>query len=97
MVKDYQLCLDTQKATKKPENSFILASSSPRRKELLGQLIENLDCMPELEEHQDGPEQLVLENAKIKSHWHNIFQTIGYLGPILWLPWERKFLANLWI
>ena len=87
------MSLDIQKATKKPENSFILASSSPRRKELLGQLIKEFKIVcpdaPELEEHQDGPEQLVLENAKIKSlqvaqsfpdHWVLGADTLVALG-----------------
>lgn len=87
------MSLDIQKATQKPEISFILASSSPRRKELLGQLINGFKIVgsevPELENHEDGPEELVLENAKIKSqqvaesfpdHWVLGADTLVALG-----------------
>lgn len=63
---------DQQKATQKPLRSVILASSSPRRRELLGQLLEHFEVInpqvSELDEHADGPEQLVSENARIKAN-----------------------------
>ena len=49
---------------------FILASGSPRRKELLGELIEEFLVLPshaeEISCHPDGPLALVMENARIK-------------------------------
>ncbi len=49
---------------------FILASGSPRRKELLGELIEEFVVLPshaeEISSHPDGPLALVRENARIK-------------------------------
>jgi len=60
-----------QKATLNPVDSFILASGSPRRKELLGQLIQDFKIIPshaeELTAHPDGVRPMVLENAKIKA------------------------------
>ena len=62
---------DLQKATPKPENSLILASTSPRRKELLSHLIKDFKIVKpevlELKKHEKGPQYLVLENAKLKS------------------------------
>lgn len=64
------MALDLQKATQKPVISFILASSSPRRKELLSDLIQDFYVknaeVNELDIHPDGPKYLVLENAKLK-------------------------------
>ena len=49
---------------------FILASGSPRRKELLGELIEEFVVLPshaeEISFHPDGPLALVQENARLK-------------------------------
>ncbi len=62
---------DPQKATLNPVDSLILASGSPRRKELLGSLQKNFKIITseveELQSHQDGPVQLVMENARIKT------------------------------
>lgn len=60
-----------KKAITKPNPRLILASSSPRRKELLGDLINEFDVVSadvsEWINHPDGPESLVLKNAKLKS------------------------------
>jgi len=62
---------DPQKATLNPVDSLILASGSPRRKELLSSLLKNFKIITseveELQSHQDGPVQLVIENARIKT------------------------------
>ena len=62
---------DPEKATSKPDLGIILASSSPRRKELLGQLISEFEIISaevnERKSHQDGPLALVKENAKLKA------------------------------
>jgi septum formation protein len=62
---------DPQKATLNPVDSLILASGSPRRKELLSTLLKKFKIITseveELQSHQDGPVQLVMENAKIKT------------------------------
>ena len=60
-----------QKATLNQVDSFILASGSPRRKELLGQLIDDFKIITshaeELTDHPDGVCPMVLENARIKA------------------------------
>ena len=62
---------DLQKATLNPVDSLILASASPRRNELLSSLLKNFKIITseveELQSHQDGPVQLVIENARIKT------------------------------
>jgi len=62
---------DPQKATLNPVDSLILASGSPRRKELLSSLLNQFEVIiaevEELQSHQDGPVRLVMENARIKS------------------------------
>ena len=62
--------MDHQKATKKPTVSMILASGSPRRAELLAELVEDftvvVPMVQELESHPQGAVGLVLENARIK-------------------------------
>lgn len=54
-------------------SSFILASSSPRRKELLERLGGRFEIMPaEVEENNAGdsdPESMVRENAALKASW----------------------------
>ncbi len=59
--------MSTEKANPKDKASFILASGSPRRNELLLELVEDFDVVTtetdELEVHTDGPEALVMENA----------------------------------
>jgi len=53
------------------EPPFILASQSPRRKELLEQILNPFKVVvprvEELESHSDGPAVLVCENARIKA------------------------------
>jgi len=60
-----------EKATPKPVSGFVLASSSPRRRELLNQLIEEFEVVsPKVDEllsHAGGPIFLVQENALIKA------------------------------
>ena len=62
---------DPQKATLNPVDSFILASGSPRRKDLLTSLLKKFEIITaeaeELQTHKDGPVRLVIENARIKS------------------------------
>jgi septum formation protein len=84
---------DPQKATLNPVDSLILASASPRRKELLSSLLKNFKIITaeveELQSHLDGPVQLVMENARIKSlavakshpsHWVLGADTLVALG-----------------
>ena len=63
--------VSTQKANPKANASFILASGSPRRRELLLELVEDFDVVTteteELADHPSGPEALVLENARRKA------------------------------
>ena len=53
--------------------SFILASASPRRKELLERIGARFDIIPaQVEEFEEGhadPEQMVRENAVLKAGW----------------------------
>ena len=64
-----------KKANPKEEAGFILGSGSPRRKELLGDLLQDFAVLPsdaeEIASHPAGPLALVMENARIK-------------GPIRW-------------
>ena len=50
---------------------MVLASSSPRRKELLGQILDDFNIVAshgvELSKHENGPIGLVMQNAKIKA------------------------------
>lgn len=59
------------KANKKEDSCLVLASSSPRRRELLEQtgvkFIVHSSSMKEIKFHDDGPEKLVMENARIKT------------------------------
>ncbi len=77
------MSLDPQKATLKPDSSFILASSSPRRKDLLQDLISQFEVVSaevdELKNHPSGPESLVLENAKLKC------QKVAEIYPDFWV------------
>jgi len=62
---------DLKKATKKPNYSFVLASGSPRRKELLARLLEDFivetSAVSELKVHPDGSIPLAMENARLKA------------------------------
>ncbi len=59
-----------KKANPNEGAGFILASGSPRRKELLRELIEEFVVLPshaeEISSHPDGPLALVMENARLK-------------------------------
>ena len=59
--------IEYKKANLKLPCSFILASGSPRRKELLSRLIPDFKVIPstaeEIKSHQDGPVSLISENA----------------------------------
>jgi septum formation protein len=61
----------SQKANQNPSRSFILASGSPRRKQLLKKIITNFKVISseaeELKSHSEGPLTLVQENAKKKA------------------------------
>ena len=63
--------IEYKKANLKLPCSFILASGSPRRKELLSRLIPDFKVIPstaeEIKSHQDGPVSLISENALIKA------------------------------
>lgn len=60
-----------RKANQNPHRRVILASSSPRRKELLNELIPSFEVISsdadEIEFHEKGPVFLVEDNAKIKA------------------------------
>ena len=60
-----------EKANSNQTRPFILASCSPRRKELLSQIMCGFEIVPsdaeELKIHNDGPIQLVEENARLKA------------------------------
>jgi len=61
----------SQKANQNPSRSFILASGSPRRKQLLKKIIPDFKVISsdaeELKSHSGGPLTLVEENAKKKA------------------------------
>ena len=61
----------SQKANQNPSRSFILASGSPRRKQLLKKIIPDFKVISsdaeELKSHSGGPLTLVQENAKKKA------------------------------
>lgn len=65
------MSIDSKKATNKPFYTLVLASGSPRRKELLSQLEIDFEIVaPEVDElltHPGGASSLVLENACIKA------------------------------
>jgi septum formation protein len=60
-----------EKANLKLNNPFVLASGSPRRKELLSEIISEFKVIPstavEIKSHSDGPLGLVCENARLKA------------------------------
>jgi len=64
------MSVDRKKATQNPSPLLILASSSPRRKELLSSLIGHFSIVSvdvdELLQHSEGVVRLVMENAKLK-------------------------------
>ena len=59
-----------KKANPNEGTGFILGSGSPRRKELLSELIDDFQVIPsdaeEIAFHPDGPLDLVMENARLK-------------------------------
>ena len=60
-----------QKANLNLLRPLILASGSPRRKELLSQIVSEFEIVPsdaeELKIHEDGPVKLVETNARLKA------------------------------
>lgn len=63
--------------------SFTLASGSPRRRELLAELLDDYEVLPtdaeELEAHPGGPLALVMENARLKA------RAVAELRPESWV------------
>ena len=72
-----------QKANKKDGPSFILGSGSPRRRELLGEIINDFTVIisdsEEMESHPGGPLLLVQENARLKA------KAVAQLRPRSWV------------
>ena len=72
-----------QKANKKDGPSFILGSGSPRRRELLGEIINDFTVIisdsDEMESHPGGPLLLVQENARLKA------KAVAQLRPRSWV------------
>lgn len=62
---------DHKKANLKLPSYFILASGSPRRKELLSKIIPEFEVIPstaeEVKLNSDGPTALICENARLKA------------------------------
>lgn len=73
----------SQKANQNPSRSFILASGSPRRKQLLKKIIPDFKVISsdaeELKSHSGGPLTLVQENAKKKAI------TVASKNPSCWV------------
>ncbi|MBT7651339.1 MAG: septum formation protein Maf [Opitutae bacterium] len=71
------------KANTKEHGIFILGSGSPRRKELLSQVLPDFKVIvsdaEELTMHPDGPIALVQENAKLKA------RSVAQLHPDCWV------------
>ena len=71
------------KANTKEHGIFILGSGSPRRKELLSQVLPDFKVIvsdaDELTMHPDGPIALVQENAKLKA------RSVAQLHPDCWV------------
>ena len=74
---------DPQKANLNPLHNLILASASPRRKELLAELIPNFRVVSsdaeELTTHPEGVVKLVQENARIKA------ESVASMHPSPWV------------
>ena len=74
---------DPQKANLNPLHNLILASASPRRKELLAELIPNFRVVSsdaeELTIHREGVVKLVQENARIKA------EAVASIHPSSWV------------
>ena len=72
-----------QKANKKDGPSFILGSGSPRRRELLGEIVNDFTVVisdsEEMESHPGGPLLLVQENARLKA------KAVAQLHPRSWV------------
>lgn len=65
------MIVSSKKANQNPSRSFILASGSPRRKQLLKKIVPDFKVISsdaqELKSHSGGPLTLVQENAKKKA------------------------------
>ena len=74
---------DPQKANLNPLHNLLLASASPRRKELLAELIPNFKVVSsdaeELTTHPEGVVKLVQENARIKA------EAVSSIHPSSWV------------
>jgi septum formation protein len=74
---------DPQKANLNPLHNLLLASASPRRKELLAELIPNFRVVSsdaeELTIHREGVVKLVQENARIKA------EAVASIHPSSWV------------
>ena len=74
---------DPQKANLNPLHNLLLASASPRRKELLAELIPNFRVVSsdaeELTAHNGGVVKLVQENARIKA------EAVASIHPSSWV------------
>ena len=72
-----------QKANMKDGSSFILGSGSPRRRELLGEIVNDFTVVisdsEEMESHPGGPLLLVQENARLKA------KAVAQLRPRSWV------------
>lgn len=72
-----------QKANTKEDSNFILGSGSPRRRELLGEILNDFKVVvsdaEEIVSHPGGPIHLVQENATLKAH------SVANLHPENWV------------
>ena len=73
----------SQKANTKDEAVFILGSGSPRRRELLKEIMDDFKVVVsdavEIKFHPDGPRSLVQENARLKA------EAVARLHPQNWV------------
>ena len=75
--------INDSKANTKEDEIFILGSGSPRRKELLSQVLSDFKVIvsdaDELTTHPNGPIALVQENAMLKA------ESVAQLHPDCWV------------